>query len=102
MPFLIGLSTVPDVRQVLSVIHKDHVVNLNLALELVQQLQPELYPPEANSNSVGQGTGPKEEEDGDIDSDDSINDRVMISDREWGFSQQDNEVKFPKDIKVNV
>ena len=53
MPLLKGLSTVPDVRQVLSVIHKDHVVNLNLAMELVQQLQPEIYPPEANSNSVG-------------------------------------------------
>ena len=35
MPLLKGLSTVPDVRQVLSVIHKDHVVNLNLAMELV-------------------------------------------------------------------
>ena len=60
MPLLKGLSTVPDVRQILSVIHKDHVVNLNLAMELVQQLQPEFYPPEANSNSVGQGTSPKD------------------------------------------
>ena len=38
MPLLIGLSTVPDVRQVLSVVHQDHIVNMQLAMDMVQQL----------------------------------------------------------------
>ena len=36
IPLLVGLSTIPDVRQVLSVIHQDHVVNMQLAMDMVQ------------------------------------------------------------------
>ena len=42
-PLLVGLSTVPDVRQVLGVIHQDHVVNFQLAIDMTRQLQPDLY-----------------------------------------------------------
>ena len=36
MPFLIGLSKIPDVRPVLGVVHKDHKLNLQMAEEMVQ------------------------------------------------------------------
>lgn len=36
MPFLAGLSRVPDVRKVLGVVHKDHVMDLQLADDMVR------------------------------------------------------------------
>jgi len=81
-PLLVGLSTVPDVRQVLSVIHQDHVVNFQLAMDMTRQLQPDLYGSADQSRKDAGSPTPKDAE-GDFDSNDSINDRVMISDREW-------------------
>jgi hypothetical protein len=35
MPLLVNLSKVPDVRKVLGVCHKDHLMNLKLAEDMV-------------------------------------------------------------------
>ena len=81
----------PDVRQILSVIHSDHVVNFNLAMDMTRQLQPDIYGSAGDQSRKHEGTATPRGEEGDFDSNDSINDRVMISDREWDDVPKDKK-----------
>lgn len=63
-------------------------------MDMTRQLQPDLYGSVDQSRKEAGSPTPKDEE-GDFDSNDSINDRVMISDREW-----DEAPKVKQDVNA--